>query len=159
MGYFKLITWVRNLTLANAICWILLDFTGTVTLEYYTSSINGLMLFITQYIVFLIGNRMTGNSNNRKNSALKNALICTGMTLNENVSEESIRKRYSGRNVRILLGLPLVGILTTVALYSYIPEPTSILFIYIFASITIAVHPIYKALVDESNATASEAND
>ncbi|KJG37792.1 hypothetical protein UA32_12635 [Photobacterium angustum] len=149
MSFFKLVKLARNVALANLFVWMGMDWLNVYQLDWYTASVNGLILFVFQYLVLNVGMKMTSNSNNRNNSKLKNALICTGITFNENISEKVVREKYSGRNVKILHGLPLVGILIVTLMFNYTHHPMIICWLLFFGSLTIAVQPIYHAMIQE----------
>lgn len=153
MSFFKLAKWARNIALANLFVWMGMDWLNVYQMDWYSSVINGLILFVFQYIVLNIGIKMTSNASNKKNSKLKNALICSGITLNENVSEDVVRSRYSGRNVKILHGLPLIGILILCVMFAYDHHPMIVSWLFFFASLAIALQPIYHAMVEEEAST------
>lgn len=148
MSLFKLAKTARNLGLANLFVWMSMDWLNIYTMDWYTAAINGLILFVFQYIVLNLGVKMTSNANNKSNSKLKNALICSGVTLNESISENSIRQKYSGRNVKILHGLPLVGLMLSALMLPY-DNPITICWIFFFGSLALAFQPIYHAMVLE----------
>lgn len=154
---FKFAKLARTLALGNIFVWMSLDWLNFYQLGWYEATTLGLVLFVMQYIVYNIGLKMTANEKNKKASPLKKALICSGITLNDSISEEKVREKYSGKNVKILHGLPLIGIIFCTGIFAYDNHPMVIAWLFFFAALALATQPIYAALVQEE-AEIAEAN-
>ncbi len=147
---FKNVKHARNLALMMVVFWISFDMAGIYQLSMAGAVMTGVALLVFQFIVIQFGNKMVKNKKNENNSALKNAIIASGLPLSERLNEDTIRKSYGGRNALILLLAPTAGLGFTCSKVAFSVEPVVFSGIFLSAAVFMALYPIYIAAKEES---------
>lgn len=147
---FKFAVMFRNFSLFASIAVAFLAAYHQLEITIYSATMSGTVLFVLQYIVNTVGTNMMSNNKNRRASSIKKALVSVGFTLTEDVTAETVSRKYHSKaKATVLMLLPLAFLFVCATQFYFVHEPYWLLGVFICASLTTAIKPVYLALIED----------